>query len=94
MFDLPIPQQPEEEPSKGERPKPTETFAPIGGERFRAEEALEYDGGGRMKGLLKGIDWAAALGAVGGAVMGYFVGSPAFMASLLASAVFLYASRR
>ncbi len=69
-----------------------ETFRPP--ERFRAE-ALEYEGGG-MKRLLKRIDWVTLLCALAGAAFGYSanIGSSIFTASLLASAVFLYVSRR
>lgn len=99
MFDLPIPprdqeyarEQPEE-PASPTRPA-VETFRPP--ERFRAE-ALEYEGGG-VKRLLKRIDWVTLLCALAGAAFGYSannIGSSIFTASLLASAVFLYASRR
>lgn len=97
MFDFPIPQP--EEPTAPTttttttRP-PAETFRPS--ERFRAE-ALEYDGGNGMKRLLKRIDRVPLLCALAGAAFGYSannLGSSIFTASLLASAVFLYASRR
>lgn len=95
MFDLPIPQPSEAE---DERPKipAVETFRPGTPERFRAEEALEYEGEGIKALLLKRMDWAAFLGAAVGTAIGYFahLGNAAFTASLLSTAVFLYASRR
>ncbi len=97
MFDFPIPLP--EEPSAPTTTTTTrpaaETFRPS--ERFRAEEALEYDGGNGMKRLLKRIDMVPLLCALAGAAFGYSAnnfGSSSFTASLLASAVFLYASRR
>lgn len=97
MFDFPIPlpEEPVAQTTTTTRPA-VETFRPSPPERFRAE-ALEYEGGG-VKRLLKRIDWVTLLCSLAGAAFGYSanIGSSnhVFTASLLASAILLYASRR
>lgn len=95
MFDFPIP-LPEEPVAQTTTTRPAvETFRPSPPERFRAE-ALEYEGDG-VKRLLKRIDPVALLCALAGAAFGYSANvgnSNVFTASLLASAILLYASRR